>query len=274
MVFSSDVLTIEKNAHVATLWLDDAARRNAFGPALFADLPRAMTALAEDADVRAVVIAAKGPAFTVGLDLKTMGQMLIQQEAAASPALQRMRSYQELKALQAAIDAVAACPKPVIAAVHGYCIGAGIDLITACDIRLASADATFSVRETRMAIVADLGTLQRLPKILNPGFVAELAFTGKDVSAERALRMGLVTDVYPDAGALHDAVQTLAADVAANAPMVVQGVKHILRQGENLSTADALAYVALWNTAFLHSEDLAEAVTAFFEKRPPHFRGA
>ena len=271
-MIDSEVLSIEKTGHVATLWLDRPERRNAFGPALWADLPKAMAALGADDDVRAVVLAARGPAFTVGLDLREMAFALLPPDAEAG-ARGRMEFYRGLKELQAAVSSVAACPKPILAAVHGYCIGAGVDLITACDVRLASADAVFSVRETRMALVADLGTLQRLPKIINPGFVAELAYTGKDITAARAREMGLVTGLFDDREALHAAAQAMAEEMAANSPLVVQGVKAVLRQGAHLSVEDALAYVALWNTSFMHSNDLAEAVTAFFEKRAPEFTG-
>ncbi len=271
-MIDSEVLSVEQAGHVATLWLDRPERRNAFGPALWADLPKAMAALAADEDVRAVVIAARGTAFTVGLDLKEMAFALMPPDPDAG-ARGRMDFYRGLKELQAAISSVAACPKPVIAAVHGYCIGAGVDLITACDVRLASADAVFSVRETRMALVADLGTLQRLPKIVNPGYVAELAYTGKDITAARAKEMGLVTGLFDDRAALLSEARSMAEEMAANSPLVVQGIKAVLRQGEHLSVEDALAYVALWNTSFMHSKDLVEAVSAFFEKRSPEFTG-
>ncbi len=154
-----------------------------------------------------------------------------------------------------------------------HCIGGGMDLITACDMRLASADATFSVRETKIAIVADLGTLQRLPAIIPQGHVAELAFTGKDIAAERARQIGLVNDVYPDAEALLEAAHALAREIAANSPLAVQGAKAVLRAGEGRIIEEALDYVALWNASFLHSNDLTEAVTAFMEKRTPVFKG-
>ncbi len=273
MPFSSDVITIEQDGPVAVLWLDSPERRNAMGPAFWTDLPRAMHRLSDDAAVRAVVLAARGPAFTAGLDLKTMGPLLLQQIQNGSEAQQKRALFREVKRLQAAISSVAACPKPVIAAVHGHCIGGGIDLITACDIRLAAADATFSVRETKMAIVADLGTLQRLPKIIPQGHVAELVYTGKDVAAERARQIGLVNDVYPDAEALLEVARALAREIAANSPLAVQGSKAILRAGEGRSVDEALDYVALWNTSFLQSNDLTEAVMAFMEKRAPVFKG-
>lgn len=269
----SDVFTLERDGAVAVLWLDAPERRNAMGPAFWTDLPHAMQALADAADIRAVVLAARGPSFCVGLDLKAMGPLLLQRPPGASDALQRRALYHEVKRMQAAISSVADCPKPVIAAVQGHCLGGGVDLVTACDIRLASADAVFSIRETRMAIVADLGALQRLPWIIPQGHVAELVYTGKDIAAERARQIGLVNDVYADADALHEAALALAADVAANAPLVVQGAKAVLRAGEGRTVAEGLDFVALWNTSFLQTNDLKEAVTAFMEKRPPTFTG-
>lgn len=273
MTFTSDVLTIEKENAVATLWLDSPERRNAMGPAFWEDLPQAMAALSHVQDVRVVVIAATGPAFTVGLDLKAMGGLLLQENGTGSDALHHMQLYAEVKKMQAAITSVAQCPKPVIAAIHGYCIGGGIDLITACDIRVAAADAVLSVRETKMAMVADLGTLQRLPKIIAQGHVAELAYSGKDIDAQRAKQIGLVNDVYEDQESLLAAAQALAREIAANSPLAVQGTKAVLCAGEGRTVEEALDYVALWNTSFLKSNDLKEAIMAFMEKRRPVFNG-
>ncbi len=238
--FESPVLRIAHDeadaGGVATLWLDRAEARNAMGVDLWRDLPRAMAVLSADTTVRAVVVAAEGPHFSVGLDLKAMGSMLTgggggggRGDAGGSSMAARARSGRtEVLRLQDAITAVARCPKPVIAAVHGYCIGGGVDLIAACDIRLASADAVFSVREAKMAIVADLGSLQRLPAIINAGHLAELAYTGKDISAERAKEIGLVNDLAADAEGVHKAAHTLALEIASNSPIAVQGTKAVL----------------------------------------------
>jgi enoyl-CoA hydratase len=281
--FESPVLTLEQDAEVATLWLDRPEARNAMGVDLWRDLPRAMAVLSGDATVRAVVIAARGPHFSVGLDLKTMGGLLSGGADAAggagggsSPASMAARARgarAEVLRLQDAITAVARCPKPVIAAVHGYCIGGGVDLIAACDIRLASADAVFSVREAKMAIVADLGSLQRLPAIIGAGHLAELAYTGKDISAERAKEIGLVNEVAADADGVLKAAGALAAEIAANSPIAVQGTKAVLAANEGRSVAEGLDYVATWNAGMLASDDLTEAVTAFMEKRTPTFTG-
>jgi enoyl-CoA hydratase len=275
MPFSSDVFSIERDGHVATLWLDRPEARNAMGPPFWEDLPRAMEELGDDPGVRAVVLAAKGPHFSVGLDLKTMGGTVSGSGGGAdrSEAVRNQRLYRDVKRLQASISSVADCPKPVVAAVHGYCIGGAIDLITAADIRLASADSVFSVRETRIAIVADVGTLQRLPKVLTAGHVAELVYTGKDIGAERARDIGLVNDVHADHDAVVAAAREMAAEIAANSPLAVQGSKAVLRAGEGLTVEQALDHVALWNTAFLRSDDLTEAMVAFMEKRDPDFKG-
>jgi len=197
-------------------------------------------------------------------------------EPAAPPSMAaRARSARsEVLRLQAAISSVEECPKPVIAAVHGYCIGGGVDLIAACDIRLASADAVFSVREAKVAIVADLGSLQRLPRIINAGHLAELAFTGKDIDAGRARDIGLVNDVAAaDAEGVLKAAYELAREIAANSPIAVQGTKAVLAANDGRTVAEGLDYVATWNAGMLASDDLVEAMMAFMEKRPPKFTG-
>jgi enoyl-CoA hydratase len=284
--FESPVLRLEAGEEgVATLWLDRPEARNAMGVDLWRDLPRAMAVLSGDSEVRAVVVAAEGPHFSVGLDLKAMGGLLTGGGSGgdgsggggggggSSMAARARSGRTEVLRLQDAITAVARCPKPVLAAVHGYCIGGGVDLIAACDIRLASADAVFSVREAKMAIVADLGSLQRLPAIIGAGHLAELAFTGKDISAERAKEIGLVNDLAADAEGVHKAAHALALEIAANSPIAVQGTKAVLAANEGRTVAEGLDYVATWNAGMLASDDLTEAVTAFMEKRAPKFTG-
>jgi enoyl-CoA hydratase len=270
----SDRIEIEHAGHVATVWLNRPDARNAFDPELWDAFPGAVQGLSQDENVRAIVIAGRGDAFTVGLDLKAYGPALASgwSEGAASVAGRRQTRAQ-IKHMQQTPSSVADSPKPVIAAIHSYCLGAGVDLITACDIRLASADAVFSVRETRMGLVADVGTLQRLPRLVPAAILAELVYTGRDFTAEEALDWGFVNRVYPNAAETHKAAQELAAEIAANSPLAVQGSKQVLRATGSMSVDESLDYVATWNSAFLHSKDLAEAVAAFLEKRPPEFKG-
>jgi enoyl-CoA hydratase len=178
-----------------------------------------------------------------------------------------------IERLQRAITSVAACRKPVVAAIAGWCIGGGVDLVTACDVRLCSADARFSVREVKLAMVADIGTLARLPSIVGQGQARLLAMTGDDIDAARALRIGLVEDLYDTQAALFDAAGALARRLADNPPLVVQGVKQVLNAASERAAADSLRTVALWNAAFLPSKDLREAISAFLEKRAPKFEG-
>jgi len=275
------VLTVERDGHVATVWLNRPEKRNAMGMPFFAQLPEVMGQLGGDDEVRAVVIAARGPAFSVGLDLTALASVGNEQPSEGdgdtrsrpSQATVARRVHADVLRLQDSISSVAHCPKPVIAAIHGYCIGGGVDLTSACDIRVCSADAIFSVRETRMAMVADIGSLQRLPELMPYGYVAELAYTGKDIDAVRAERMGFVNEVLPDAAAALEAAQELAGEIAANSPLAVQGTKAVLAQARRARVEAGLRFVAAWNAGQLRSDDLGEAVTAFFERRPPKFTG-
>lgn len=276
----SDVLSVEFDGHVATVWLDRPEKRNAFAQNFWADLPDIMKALGADDETRAIVIAARGESFTVGIDLKAFGPMFmnggVDPDAERQPASEvgkRMDLYRAIREMQQTFSSVAACPKPVIAAIHGHCIGAGVDLITACDIRYTSKDATFSVRETRLAMVADVGTLQRLPRIVDPGILAEIVYTGRDFDADEALKMGLVTRVFSDGGATRDAAHELAREIAVNSPLAVQGAKAVLGTAGDRSIEESLDYVALWNAAFIQSNDFVEATMAFLQKRPPEFTG-
>ncbi|MCP3994531.1 MAG: crotonase/enoyl-CoA hydratase family protein [bacterium] len=276
----SHVVTVERHGHVAIVWLDRPDKRNAMAPAFWAEFPEVMDALAEDSAVRAIVIAARGPSFTVGLDLMAFGPAVMSGDIAAisgsqsgSEVAKRLNTYKQIKLMQRTFSSIADNPKPVIAAVHGHCIGAGVDLTTACDIRLAASDAVFSVRETKIAMVADVGTLQRLPSIIDPGKVAELVYTGRDWDSAEAQQMGYVSAVYDDAAAVQIGALELARQIAANSPLAVQGSKAVLNASTRRKVHEDLETVALWNAAFLYSDDLSEAIQAFVEKRPPEYKG-
>lgn len=269
MDFSSDVMTVDKDGHIGTIWMNRPEKLNAMNLPMWDDLPRAMDVLGADPETRVIIVAGRGRSFTAGIDLEMLAMVGGSLEGNSEVA-KRRSLYRLIKKLQHTINSIADCPKPVIAAVHGHCVGAGVDLITACDIRIASTDAIFSVRETKLGMVADVGTMQRLPRVLAPGHVAELVFTGKDITAAQAKEIGLVNGLYDD---VHQAADELAAQIAANSPLVVQGAKAVLKAGENRSIEEALDYMALWNAAFLQSDDLQEAMLAHLENRPQHFKG-
>lgn len=277
---SSDVLSVDFDGHIATVWLDRPEKRNAFGQNFWVDLPEVMNFLGDDEETRVIVVAAKGESFTVGIDLKAFGPTFMNggvdpdlDPQPTSEVARRRALYQGIKKLQRTFTAIADCPKPVVAAIHGHCIGAGIDLITACDIRYSSEDAVFSVRETKIAMVADVGTIQRLPSIIDPGRVAEIVYTGKDFGSAEAKDMGLISRVFDDADATYQAALDLAGQIASNSPLAVQGAKAVLSAGAGRSVEENLDYIALWNAAFIQSNDFIEATTAFLQKRSPDFTG-
>ncbi len=263
-------LEVETRTGVGWLWLARPEKHNALSADMWEEIPAAVSELSAAEEARVIVVAGKGPSFTVGIDIDMLSSL---QPPGRSQTETRMALYREIRRLQGTMSSFANSPKPVIAAVHGYCLGAGIDLITACDIRLAAVDSVFSVRETKLALVADVGTLQRLPGIVGVGHASELALTGGDIDAARAERIGLVNRLHPDTAALHLAAQELGEEIAANSPLAVAGTKAVLAAGAEMTTDQALDHVALWNAAFLHSNDLTEAMAAYAERRPPHFTG-
>ena len=266
-------LSVDIKDYVAQVTLLGPGKGNAMGPAFWAELPAAFRALDADPEVRAIVLTGSGKNFSYGLDLAAMGDTLGPMMADGALARPRAEFHARLKTMQDSITAVADCRTPVIASVHGWCIGGGVDLISAVDIRYASADAKFSVREVKLAIVADVGSLARLPLILSEGHLRELTLTGKDITAARAEKIGLVNDVYDDADASLAAAHATAADIAANPPLVVQGIKDVLDEQRTAQVSASLRYVAAWNSAFLPSRDLTEGISAMFAKRPPEFTG-
>ena len=267
-VNEAKAIDVKIDGHVAWLTLCRPERHNAMGMTFFKEVTGHFRSLDEDPSVRAIVICAEGKSFTAGLDLIEAGAILVAKGADDREVLRK-----KILELQESNNAIERCTKPVIAAVHGHCIGGGVDLLSACDIRLASADALFSIRETRIAIIADLGTLQRLPHIIGQGWFRELALTGRDFTAVEALQMGFVTRVCENREALIVAAGTLAKEIACLSPLTVQGVKEVINYSRDNGVYPGLAYAAQKNAAALPSEDLMEAVTAFMEKRDPVFHG-
>ena len=274
MDFSSDVITIEKTGAVGTLWLDRPDKFNALSEPFWLAIPEALKALEADSDIRSIIVAGRGKHFCVGIDLVQGFIDADKRPSAESEAVANLKQLQGTIKFQAAISSLAECPLPVIAVIHGHCLGAGIDMITACDIRIASADSNFSVRETRIGLVADVGTLQRLPKILNAGHVAELAYSAKDINAARAEKIGLVNDVYESFEATYAEGMALAQEIAANPPMAVRGTKFMLQQSETMTTEQSLLMNGMFTMiTSLRSNDLQESMHAFAEKRPPVYTG-
>ncbi len=264
-----ETIELSVDGGIGHLVLAREARLNAMNPQFFDDLGAGISELSDTAEVRVILVSAKGPHFSVGLDLKESAV----QDATGSIASQAATTYLHVKKLQRPFNLLASIPQPTIAVVHGYCIGGGVDLIAACDMRVASSDAVFSIRESRIAIVADLGSLQRLPRIISRGHLMELALTAEDFDADRANQINLVNTVYATRDEAMSGATKTARAIAANSPLSTMGTKNTLNSVYDAEISRDLDRVALWNSAFLRSDDLAEAMNAFVEKRDPNFSG-
>ncbi len=260
---------VEQDGYVAWLTLNRPESRNTMGLAFFEGLANHFQRFDEDSSVRVVVIKAEGKSFSAGLDLTEFGPLL--SGAVGADVREELRKM--ILKSQESMNAIERCRKPSIAAVHSHCIGGGVDLLCACDIRIAAKDAIFSIRETRMGLIADLGTLQRLPRIIGHGWFGELALTGRDFTAQEALKMGFVTRVCEDRQGLYDEAKAIATWIAACPPLAVQGAKNAILYSRDHGIYAGLDYVAQKNAAALPSEDVMEAVRAFMEKRTPVFKG-
>ncbi len=263
-----DIFKVEMDGHIAWLVLNRPEKRNAMGFAFYLGLKELFTRFDQDPNVRVVVIRAEGKSFTAGTDLAELGGACADSSTATREKFRGM-----ILEAQEGINAVELCRKPVIAAIHGHCIGGGVDFVCAADVRYGTRDALFSIRETRVAFIADVGTLQRMPHIIGHGWFRELALSGRDFGAEEALKMGFLTRVCEDKDALYREAGKLAAEIAGCAPLAVQGTKDVILYSRDHGIYPGLRYVAQKNAAVVPSDDLFEAVTAFFEKRPPNFKG-
>ena len=174
--------------------------------------------------------------------------------------------------MQDTLTSLERCRKPVLAAIHGACVGGGIDLITCADMRYGSADAFFIIKEIDIGMTADVGTLQRLPKLVGEGMARELAYTGRKVDAEEARQIGLINRVFATREALYAGVQDIARMIAAKSPLAIRGTKEMITYARDHSVADGLNYIATWNAAMLMSQDLTEAMAASAGQRPPVFK--
>ncbi len=243
-------LRVERDGPVAHIVLTGPGKGNAMGPATWTDLPQAFAELEADRAVRAVILSGHGEHFSFGLDLPAM---LAEYDLARERGTDGRRDLLALiERMQAAFSCVQQSRLPVIAAIAGWCIGSGLELACACDLRYAQNGARFSLREVRLGIVADLGGLARLPAIVGQGRARELALTGADFDAAYAARAGLVNDAVPEV--IAHAV-TIARTLAAHAPDTVDGIKRVMNAQQAQTIADGLRYVAAWNAAFLALRD-------------------
>lgn len=252
------VLSIEGG--VAHLEMNNPEKANSMTPDFWADLPQIVGDLDRDPAVRAIVLSGRGRHFTAGMDLAAFQGIMALVKAEPGRAAYALRDL--VARYQASLSSLESVRVPVIAAIHGACLGGGIDLITACDIRLASADASFGIEEIHVGMTADVGTLQRMPKLMAPGVVRELAYTGRRFSADEARGWGVVNSVHADRQAVIDAALAMARDIAAKSPLAIAGIKQSITYARDHDVADGLDQIATWNAGMLRPEDLMKAMQA------------
>ena len=269
MEFENYLLEIQNK--VAYAYINNPTKANAMGRTFWSETVTLMQYLDQNPAVRVVVIGAKGKHFSSGIDLSLL--MFLQQEMQKFDCEGRKREYLRLwiKEMQDTFLSIERCRKPVLVSIKGACVGGAIDLITACDMRYASKDTQFSVKEVDLGIVADLGTLQRLSNIVSEGVARELAFTARVFNAQEAKQMNLINECYADEETLSEKVQEIAESIAKKAPLTIRGIKQVMNYAHKQNIEKGLEYVATWNASMLLSKDLQEAVTAFMQKKEPQF---
>ncbi len=265
-----ETLDVRLDGAVATIALNRPDKANAMNRTMWDELRTAMQWADDTPAIRVAVLAAHGKLFTAGIDLAMLDEL---RHAVATGCAGRAREQlrRDILQLQATITAVERCRKPVLAAIHGACIGGGVDLVTACDMRYCCDGAWFAIREIDVGLTADVGTLQRLPGLIGEGMARELAYTGRTVQGREAAGIRLVNRCYDDADSLRAGVQDFARSMAAKSPLALRGCKQMITYARDHTVADALDYVATWNASMLVSDDLEEALLAGREKRAPRF---
>ena len=267
---SLTTITLELEQGIAEVRLNRPDKSNAMNDAMWQEIRQAFDWVDATPEARVAILSGAGRNFCAGIDLAMMAG--IQQRIAhADGARSREALRRLILDLQDCLSSLERCRKPVIAAIQGACIGGALDLVTSCDMRYAAADAVFSVREFDLGMVADVGTLQRLPRRVGDGMARELAYTGRNFTADEAERMGLANRIFASPEALTAAVREIAATIAAKSPLATRGLKEVMNFSRDHSVADGLNFVATWNAALLLSGDLSESMLAMREKRAPRF---
>jgi enoyl-CoA hydratase len=262
-----DVSVTDAVAHVV---LNRPDALNTMVPEFWRELPEIATSLSDSGKVRAVVISSTGRHFCAGMDLAVFGDDR-HTDTATEPGRRAARTRESAQLLQWSFTALEKARMPVIAAVQGGVIGGAVDLVTACDLRYAAADAFFVVQEINIGMTADVGTLQRLGSLVGEGFAREMAYTGRRVPAARAYEVGLVQQVFADAEACVEGALATAREIASKSPLAVWGSKVALNYARDHTVDDSLEQIATWQAGMFHQPDMVEAMTARAEKRPAVF---
>ena len=260
----------DKIAHIK---LNRPEKRNSMIREFWEELPRIVRDIDDNARARVIVISSTGPHFSSGLDLGLFSSDALG-GGAEDPLRRRqagLRFYENVKRMQETFSCLESCRLPVLAAIQGGCIGGGVDLITACDMRYATADAFITIHEINVGMTADVGTFPRIFKLIPEGIARELAYTGRRMPAEEARQVGLVNRVFPDQETMLREVMVIAREIASKPPLAVYGCKRMAIYSRDHSTAAALDYISIWNASMLQRDEILEAIRAGRENRPDEF---
>lgn len=264
---------VEKEGQIGWIYLNRPEKKNAMNPPAFFELPQIISEMDKDEEIRVIVIASSSDTFSSGIDLFEMSSEIEEIRNPDQKGKTKINLIKKIVHLQEMVNSLQTTDKPVIAAINGLCIGAGLDLISGCDIRICSKDSKFSLREAAVGFVADIGVLQRLPPIIGEGNTRELAFTAKFIDAETALRIHLVNSIFEDKDSLLKGARSLAIEIASNSPLAIKATKKVLNFLNEERIRRGLSYVASISANIIPSNDLYEAISAFLEKRKPNFKG-
>ncbi|KPW55666.1 Enoyl-CoA hydratase [Pseudomonas syringae pv. broussonetiae] len=260
---------VELADSIAHVQINRPEKLNAMNEAFWTEIIGIFDWIERNDEVRAVILSGAGKHFSSGIDLALLAS--VANQMGKDPGRNARLLRREIRDMQASFTAVANCRKPVLAAIQGYCLGGAIDLISACDMRYAAANAQFAIREIDMGMAADVGTLQRLPRIIGDGVLRELAYTGRTVGAEEAQRIGLVNRTFDDLEGLLQGVFAVAREIAGKSPIAIEGTKQMISYMRDHRVEDGLEHVAIWNAAMLQSPDLKLAMVAQMNKHKPVF---
>jgi enoyl-CoA hydratase len=265
-----ETLKLDIQNHIAHIVINRPEKANALNQTAWDEIKEVFDYIDDNSDVRVAVLeGGDSKHFCAGIDLSLL--MSVAQLDRKCEGRRREKLRKNVLQLQAPINAIEECSKPVLAAIHGGCIGGAIDLVSACDMRYCTDDTFFTIKEIDMGMVADLGTLQRLPKLISEGLVRELAYTGRHMDGSEAQRVGLVNRSFSDKATMVAEVMKIAEMIASKSPLSIRGTKHILLHTRDHSVPDGLSYMATWNAAMLLSNDLTEAFMAQTQKRASKF---
>lgn len=269
MDFERFLVTV--NEHVAHVRINRPDKMNALDGLGWQELKQIFETLDKMEEVRVIVLSGEGKAFCAGADLNYLMEGPAR-AADKSPGHAREMLYHSILEFQSQVSAAEVCRKPVLGAIHGACVGGAVDIITALDMRYCTEDAFFSIAEIDLGIVADIGTLQRLPKIIPEGMVRELTYTGRRFYAAEAKEMGLINTIYADKDEMLAGVMEIAQTIASKSPLAIRGAKMAIKYTRDHSVEESLVQVATWNAGMLLNDDLSEAFAAKMQKRTPKFK--